>query len=103
MHLSFETYFVHPMYLNPLITAKCETLSNPANGTVTVRGLIQGSIATYTCDVTHKLVGLDTRMCDSNAIWTDVEPVCMRKYTYLVNYIFLVLDGIPTYTLYVSL
>ena len=71
------------MPLNPLVI-ECESLSNPANGMVTVTGLTPGSIATYTCDNTYQLLGNDTRTCDSNGLWTKMEPTCVRKYLMII-------------------
>ena len=66
-------------YTNPLVI-ECESLSDPANGMVTVTGLTPGSIATYTCNNSYQLLGNNTRTCDSNGSWTNMEPTCVRKY-----------------------
>ena len=69
--------------LNPTVI-ECESLSNPANGMVTVTGLTPGSIATYTCNNAYQLLGNDTRTCDSNGLWTNMEPTCVRKYLIII-------------------
>ena len=58
---------------------ECDSLTNPANGVVVVTGLTQGSTATYTCIGNYELIGEDTRTCDSNATWTNMEPICACK------------------------
>jgi hypothetical protein len=55
---------------------RCDSLEDPENGDVTVTGLHQGSTATYTCDITHELIGESMRTCDSNAMWTNLAPTC---------------------------
>ena len=63
---------------------ECDSLSNPANGMVTVTGLTPSSIATYTCSNAYQLLGDDTRTCDSNGLWTNMEPTCVRKYLMII-------------------
>jgi hypothetical protein len=57
----------------------CPTLAGPANGAVIHTGVLPGATATYTCDMLYELVGNDTRVCDSNGIWTNSAPTCARK------------------------
>ena len=61
--------------------ADCGPLPNPFNGTVFVNGTVEGSSAFYSCDFGFILEGISFRFCQSNGSWSDVEPVCERKYT----------------------
>ena len=62
-----------------ILVVECASLPNPANGVVTVTGLTPGSVATYICDDSYQLIGGDTRTCNSNGLWTNLEPFCIRK------------------------
>ena len=53
-------------------------LSNPANGTVMVTGLTEGSNAVYTCESDYQLSGEQIRTCLSNGTWRGEEPTCLR-------------------------
>ena len=50
----------------------------PLNGTVQVDGNnLEGSVATYSCDAGHLLIGDTQRMCTSNdSIWSGAVPEC---------------------------
>ena len=71
------------------IAVACPPLVPPANGAVTQSGLLAGDIATYTCNAAYELMGNDTRVCDSNGIWTNSVPVCTRKYMYLADLLYI--------------
>ena len=57
----------------------CQNLLAPANGMVSVTGLMSGDTATYTCDSGYELVGDTTRTCDleSAGMWSGSAPACV--------------------------
>ena len=62
----------------------CSGLPNPANGQVTLSGIIEGSTATYMCDVGYILDGDEIRTCVRNSAtipgdWSDSEPTCISE------------------------
>ena len=59
---------------------KCGSLTTPANGEVSVSGLVVGSIATYTCRTGFLLVGgAKSRVCLSGGVWSGTTPTCQSK------------------------
>ena len=63
-------------------TVMCPTLSNPANGQVTVSTHTVGSVATYTCNNGYNLTGANMTMCVKNGVlgkWSPKEPTCQRR------------------------
>lgn len=59
------------------LAIECEDLDNPLNGEVVVVGnFVFNSIATYSCQSGHKLIGTATRVCQENGQWSAEEPVC---------------------------
>ena len=55
----------------------CGTLTNPANGRVShSAGTTFGQTATYSCNTGYTRVGVSTRTCQSNAVWTGSAPTC---------------------------
>ena len=62
--------------------ADCTDLNDPDFGSVSVTGLILGSVATYMCNPGYTLVGNMTRNCvqvdNSIADWSDKAPICER-------------------------
>ena len=59
----------------------CGCLLNITNGQVDLNpNTLQGSVATYTCNVGHELSGDATRTCQSlTGAWSGTEPTCNRK------------------------
>ena len=39
-------------------------------------GTVFQSVANYTCDNGYNLVGIQSRTCESNAMWSGAEPEC---------------------------
>ena len=37
------------------------------------------STATYTCDLDYTLIGVTSRTCDSDGMWSDSPPTCESK------------------------
>ena len=58
----------------------CPALPDPVNGAVTWPSLTVGSIATYTCDDGFELEGSMTRTCESSAMWSGDEPICIGMF-----------------------
>ena len=55
----------------------CGTLTNPANGRIShTAGTTFGWIATYSCNTGYTRVGVSTRTCQSNAVWSGSTPTC---------------------------
>ena len=91
------------MHVHHFPIADCPILPSPANGAVTQSGVLPGATATYTCDAAYQLVGSDERTCDSNAMWTDSEPVCARKYYMTKLYLLIIQCDIQVQcTLYIA-
>ena len=57
----------------------CGDLEPPDNGDVDLSGTGLGSLANYSCDPLHSLVGSETRTCMENGEWMPGAPVCERK------------------------
>ena len=64
--------------MSPFLTAvNCGTLTNPANGRVShTAGTTFGRIATYSCNIGYTRVGVSTRTCQSNVVWSGSTPTC---------------------------
>ena len=59
------------------VLADCGPLPDPPNGQVTLMpDTLEGSTATYTCDDGFLVAGTDTRICQSNGNWSNIEPTC---------------------------
>ncbi|XP_003387839.1 PREDICTED: sushi, von Willebrand factor type A, EGF and pentraxin domain-containing protein 1-like isoform X2 [Amphimedon queenslandica] len=54
----------------------CGPLDDIENGQVIVSGSDVFSIATYTCSEGFGLVGVSSRICETNGVWSDSPPVC---------------------------
>ena len=62
------------------VVVDCGPLHDPDNGMVdTSRGTTYNSRATYACDSGYNLNGTDSRICQSDGMWSATEPVCNRK------------------------
>ena len=59
----------------------CGDLPDPENGAVSISSTAGGGMATYFCDEAggYVLVGVQTRVCQANGIWSDQEPTCEGK------------------------
>ena len=58
--------------------AYCGELANPPSGSVIYSNITEGSVANYTCDDSYFLNGTESRVCESNGLWSDQEPTCSR-------------------------
>lgn len=62
-----------------IVIITCKKLTDPVNGIVEQLSNLAGSLATYTCRDGFSLVGVDTRICQSDGLWSDEEPYCNCK------------------------
>ena len=61
------------------IVIDCGGLEPPDNGAVDVsEGSLLGAMATYSCDPSFTLVGMDSRQCEEDG-WTGEPPTCEGK------------------------
>ena len=60
----------------------CGSLSNPANGQLTLTATSAGGIATYNCSEGHSLVGSGERECQCNSQWSGAAPTCNGESVY---------------------
>ena len=68
------------LYPPPLTaTISCPPLEHPANGLVTLEENSPGSVATYSCDEDHSLLGSATSLCQSNGAWSNQPPTCAKS------------------------
>ena len=55
----------------------CPNLSAPAHGSVDyISGVDVGSQAIYSCEQGYSLVGISTRVCQSDGTWSGQPPLC---------------------------
>ena len=64
----------------------CSVPTSPADGSVTYSGLGFEATANYTCNSGYNLVGLSSRTCQSDSMWSGVKPTC--EYAGMSFYIF---------------
>ncbi len=59
----------------------CGLLDDPLNGVVMFPGgTLEGSQATYTCNLGYEVQGESSRTCDSSSgTWTGSAPTCERE------------------------
>ena len=60
------------------ISGDCPDLLAPANGAVSMSGIIVGSTATYSCNEGFSLDGNVERTCEDD-MWTGTDPACLSK------------------------
>ena len=53
-----------------------ETLLTPSNGSINVPCNTTGCVATYSCNNQSVLIGMSTRVCQPNGLWSGSSPVC---------------------------
>ena len=59
------------------IAVDCGPLASPADGAVDLSdGTLFDSVASYSCQDDHVLVGEANRTCTSNGSWSGEEPMC---------------------------
>ena len=87
----------------------CPFLTNPVNGLIICSlgddGIpTHGDTCSFTCNSGYEIIGLDTRMCQSDKSWSGPNIVCRRgKYQIKVSSAFdsVTSNGtLPTYIIY---
>ena len=71
--------FGHLIYRLRLLSraaVDCRVLLPPANGFVVVGTTTLGSMATYSCDPSFRIVGTDSRECQEDGTWSGETPTC---------------------------
>lgn len=61
-----------------LRVTSCPALEHPDRGLVTLGGNSPGSVATYSCNGGHSLLGSATRQCQSDGTWSNEPPTCIN-------------------------
>lgn len=64
---------------------RCEELSDPTNGLVTITGTVSNSLAIYSCNTGFNLVGRAVRTCMSNGEWSGEAPICECESLYITT------------------
>ena len=64
------------MILLILTAEDCGSLTDPANGSVTLTAGTSGQTATYSCNTGYILVGDSTRTCQATGKWSGSAPTC---------------------------
>ena len=59
-----------------MIPTGCPALYEFLNGSVTVSGDTNNTIAVYSCNEGFELVGESTRVCMSDLTWSGNSPIC---------------------------
>ena len=67
-------------FLLTLSAVTCPALMAPANGQVSHESLEHNSLATYTCNEGHTLMGAVSRVCSLDGSWSGQEPSCDREF-----------------------
>ena len=58
----------------------CGSLTDPANGAVSLTNTTYNSVATYSCNNGYNLVGDTTRTCQASGSWSETAPTCIGMY-----------------------
>ena len=66
---------------------RCDNLLIPANGSIScssdrVGVGYEGDTCSFTCNTGYKLMGSDTRTCQSDGSWTGIEVICRKGILY---------------------
>ena len=63
-------------FLIYVILVSCSMPKDPSSGKVTVRSNGTVSTAEYSCNFGYALIGESTRVCNTDGVWINSEPVC---------------------------
>ena len=77
-YIYIAIYIICTVYHSLIVIADCGPLVDPHNGVVEFSsGTLQGSTATYTCDLGYNITSGDhVRTCQANEVWSGNEPIC---------------------------
>ena len=64
------------IFLSLCTAADCGSLTNPANGSVSLTMTTFGSMASYSCSERSNLLGDAVRTCQADGMWNGIAPVC---------------------------
>lgn len=64
-------------FLIPTCIVTCSEPKDPTDGFVEYSGLSVGSLAEYNCSEGFLLVGVTTRVCQTNGTWSEDVPMCL--------------------------
>ena len=68
------------LFIVSLSVVRCPFVSSPENGTKTVSGYSNGSIATFTCNPGYEITGGSIkRYCQDDSTWSGSDVVCAIK------------------------
>ena len=71
------TLILHDVCIILLTAVDCGSLTDPANGNVTLNaGTKFEQTATYSCNTGYNLVGDSTRTCQATGEWSGSAPTC---------------------------
>ena len=74
--------------LSMYVGINCGPLPDIPNGRTNIApDTMLGSIAIYTCNPGHKLIGIDQRHCQLDSTWSGIEPKCICKFKCECTYI----------------
>ena len=72
-----ETQKYYSPFFNFLtLEVNCGLLPNIPNGSVVLNGITFGSVATYSCIEGFVVMGIVTRTCGADEVWSGNEPSC---------------------------
>lgn len=58
----------------------CQPLTDPSNGMVQQPSfIVEGSVATYSCNTGYEVIGAATLTCQSTGAWSGSPPICQCK------------------------
>ena len=66
-------------YLYEKLSGYCGDPGTPVNGGRSITGYTEGHTVTYTCNTGYRLLGVSTRTCQSNRLWSGNLPTCPSK------------------------
>lgn len=87
IHSTFSPLFTYSLSV-PNSASGCSLLEDPVNGHVSITGTDAGSTATYTCNDGYLLIGITTRVCQTDGTWTGQQPSCQSKWIGLYAWMF---------------
>ena len=62
--------------LNYYVAILCGLLVASENGSILVDTTTVGAMATYACDASFTLIGMESRECLVNGSWSGAAPTC---------------------------
>jgi len=66
-----------------LIVIDCGVPTDITNGSIEVQSTDYRSTIRYSCDYGYILIGLRSRSCQENGLWSGEPPICEGKQMYI--------------------